>query len=305
MERREGSLRAIRSTLNAKNMKIIHSPKQLNQILARQRMLGKTIGFVPTMGALHEGHLSLVRASDRENDITVVSIFINPTQFGPKEDFSKYPRVFTKDERLLAKTKVDYVFCPSVDAMYPEGFSKPVKIKGAKWPRLAKGLCGKFRPGHFQGVVTVVAKLLNIVGPCRLFLGAKDYQQAAVITQMVKDLGLDVRVKIRPTIREKDGLAMSSRNRYLTAEERKRARMISKVLFELKRDLLKRKNALRILKTQAFQKLKQHVDKVQYLEIVDPVTLGRLRKPQRKMVALTACFVGKTRLIDNVIIQLS
>ena len=284
-------------------MKIIRDPKKLSEMLAALRQRGKTIGFVPTMGALHEGHLSLVRASKRENDITVVSIFVNPTQFGPQEDLAKYPRPVQQDLNFLQLEEIDVVLMPSVEAMYPEGLANPLKIKGAKWPQLAKGLCGKFRPGHFQGVVTVVAKLLDIIGPCRLYLGAKDYQQVAVIRQMIQDLKMKVRVKIQPTVREKDGLAMSSRNRYLSGEERRRAVRISRILFELRRKLRRGKGSLLAAKSQALRDLKQAVDRVQYLEIVDPLTLRPLKACQRKMVALVACFVGKTRLIDNVIIQ--
>lgn len=298
-------------------MKIIRDPKILQRILQKERARGKSVGFVPTMGALHEGHLSLVRASNREKDVTVVSIFVNPTQFGPLEDFSKYPRVFDQDKKLLQNLRVDFLFCPSVRAMYPEGLKKkgtgyffpksspPPFSKKAEWPRLAKGLCGKFRPGHFQGVVTIVSKLLDAVGFCRLYLGAKDYQQAAVIRQMVKDQRRDVQVRICPTVRERGGLALSSRNRYLTPEGRIRAKMISRILFELRQDILKYRAPLKTLKTNAVRRLKKNVDEVQYLEIVDPQTLRPLKKYQKKMVVLTACFVGKTRLIDNVIIHLS
>jgi pantoate--beta-alanine ligase len=284
-------------------MRIIRSPEKLQAILEQKRQQGRSVGFVPTMGALHEGHLSLVRASNRENDVTVVSIFVNPTQFGPKEDLAKYPRPARKDLQFLRAAKVDFVLMPTVETMYPEGLSKPLRIQGAKWPRFAKGLCGKFRPGHFQGVVTVVAKLLGIVGPSRLFLGAKDYQQAAILSQMVRDLRLKVGVKIMPTVREKDGLAMSSRNRYLHSAERCRALAISRTLFELKRDLLKKKTSLARSKARALQELKKNADRVQYFEIVDPATLQPLQRSKQKMVALVACFVGKTRLIDNVIIE--
>jgi len=284
-------------------MKFIRDPQKLNRILTSLRARGKTIGFVPTMGALHEGHLSLVRASRCENDVTVASIFVNPAQFGPKEDLAKYPRPIHADLNFLRAAKVDFVLTPSVGAMYPEGLGKPLKIKNAKWPRLAQRLCGKFRPGHFQGVVTVVAKLLDIVGPSRLYLGAKDYQQAAILRQMVKDLKLKVRVKIQPTVREKNGLAMSSRNRYLSPEERRRALTISRVLSGLKRDLSKKKGTVESLRGRALRELKKDVDCVQYLEIVDPGTLLPVKKYQGKMAAAAACFVGKTRLIDNVIIR--
>jgi pantoate--beta-alanine ligase len=280
-------------------MKLIRDPQKLQEALQRERARGKNIGFVPTMGALHEGHLSLVRASSRENDITVVSIFVNPTQFGPHEDYAKYPRVLAKDMKELRTVSVDYLFCPSAAAMYPEDFATFVDVR----PRLAHVLCGKFRPGHFRGVATVVAKLLSLVGSCRLYLGAKDFQQTAVINQLVRDLNMKTRVRVMPTVREKDGLAMSSRNRYLSPDERRRALALSRSLFELKKDLLQKKKSLGSLRARALQTLKKSVDQVQYLEIVDPKTLVPVKKYQKEMIALTACFVGKTRLIDNVIIR--
>ena len=283
-------------------MKLVRDPEKLQRMLREERARGKSVGFVPTMGALHEGHLSLVRASNRENDITIVSIFVNPTQFGPKEDLARYPRPTRRDLDFLRAAKVDFVFMPSVEAMYPKGLAEPLKLKNAKWPRLAKGLCGKFRPGHFCGVATVVTKLLNITGLCRLYLGAKDLQQAAVISQLVRDLDTDIQVRVMPTVREKDGLAMSSRNRFLNTDERRRALAISRILFGLKRDLL-RKRPVATLRLRAIQELKKSVDRVQYFEIVDPGTLVPVKKHQKKMAVATACFVGKTRLIDNVIIR--
>ena len=246
-------------------MKLIRYPGKLQQILEKERARGKTVGFVPTMGALHDGHLSLVRASNRENDVTVVSIFVNPTQFVANEDYAKYPRVLTEDIEKLRAVKVHYLFCPSVAAMYPEGYATFVDVS----PRLANVLCGKFRPGHFRGVATVMAKLLNITGPCRLYLGAKDFQQATVISQLVCDLNLSTRVRVMPTVREKDGLAMSSRNCYLSPRERYRALAISRALFAFKKDLLRRKRGkLAGLKARALQELKKNVDRVQYFEIV-------------------------------------
>jgi len=280
-------------------MKLIRSPQKLQQLLEKERARGKRVGFVPTMGALHEGHLSLVRASNRENAVTVGSIFVNPTQFGRNEDYSKYPRVLAQDTKKLRTVKVDYLFCPSAAAMYPKGYATFVEVS----PRLANVLCGKFRPGHFRGVATVVAKLLNITGSCRLYLGAKDFQQTAVISQLVHDLNMDVQVRVMPTVREEDGLAMSSRNRYLSPDERRRALAISRVLFEFKKDLLQKKEMIVAgLKTRALRELKKSVDRVQYFEAVDPRTLAPVKKHQGKIAVLTACFVGKTRLIDNVII---
>ena len=280
-------------------MKIIRNPKKLQAFLEQERRKGQSVGFVPTMGALHEGHLSLVRTSSRENDITVVSIFVNPTQFSLDEDYTKYPRILAEDIKKLRTVKVDYLFCPSVAAMYPEGYATFVDVS----PRLANVLCGKFRPGHFRGVATVVAKLLNITGPCRLYLGAKDFQQATVISQLVRDLNMKTQVRVMPTVREKDGLAMSSRNCYLSPDERHRALAISRVLFAFKGDLLQKKRGVANSRARALHELKKNVDRVQYFEIVDPGTLAPVKKHQTKMAVLTACFVGKTRLIDNVIIR--
>jgi pantoate--beta-alanine ligase len=280
-------------------MKLIRHPGKLQYLLEKERARGKTVGFVPTMGALHEGHLSLVRASNRENDVTVVSVFVNPTQFAVNEDYAKYPRVLAEDTKKLRTVKVHYLFCPSVAAMYPEGYATFVDVS----PRLAHVLCGKFRPGHFRGVTTVVAKLLNITGSCRLYLGAKDFQQATVISQLVRDLNSPARVRLMPTVREKDGLAMSSRNRYLSPRERHRALAISRALLTCKRDLLKEKISVASSKARALRELKKNVDRIQYFEVVEPGTLAPLKKFQRKMIVLTACFVGKTRLIDNVIIR--
>jgi len=281
-------------------MKLIHNPQKLQRLLRKERARGKRVGFVPTMGALHDGHLSLVRAANLENDLTVVSIFVNPTQFGPKEDYLKYPRVIHADKKKLQQAKVDYLFCPSAADMYPEGYATFVEVA----PGLTGVLCGKYRPGHFRGVATVVTKLLNIIGVCRLYLGAKDYQQVTILRRVVRDLDMAIQVRMRPTVREKDGLAMSSRNRFLSSAERQRALSISRTLLALKQDLLEKKGTVTALRDQALRQLRKSVDQVQYLEIVDPVTLCSLKQAQRKMAALAACFVGKTRLIDNVTITL-
>jgi len=275
-------------------------------ILSRARK--KSIGFVPTMGALHEGHLSLVRTARRENDVVVASIFVNPTQFGPKEDFESYPRTLATDRRLLKKAGVDYLFVPAAQAMYPEGFSTTVDVgatvahlRGVPRLDLASVLCGKFRPGHFRGVAMVVAKLFGITKPDKAYFGAKDYQQAAVIKQLVRDLNMGIEIKVLPTVREKDGIAMSSRNRRLKGRERLRARAISETLFWLRREIRKGRRDLTKLRAEALARLRPKVDRIDYFEIVDPETLESLSAMKSKMVALTACFVGKTRLIDNVI----
>ena len=272
--------------------------------MERLRRRGRRIGFVPTMGALHEGHLSLVRAAARENDVAVVSIFVNPTQFGPKEDFRKYPRTFARDRRMLEKAGVDYLFCPSAPALYQEGFSTFVDMKpAAHQPGIFDLLCGKFRPGHFRGMATVVLKLFHLAKPHRAYFGAKDYQQALVVRRLIQDLNLDLALRLLPTVREKDGLAMSSRNRYLRPSDRIRARALSRALFEVSRQIRSGRRNLRELRLEAAAELRRYVDHIDYFEIADPETLIPLKKFQRRMAILTACRVGKTRLIDNVIMR--
>ena len=282
------------------SLKKITDPKKMQALMEKERRRGKSVGFVPTMGALHEGHLSLVRRARRENQIVVASIFVNPLQFGPKEDFKKYPRTFAADREMLAAEKVDYLFSPTVKNFYAGDFSTSIKTE-----RLAERLCGQFRPGHFEGVVTVVAKLFNLVRPTHAYFGAKDYQQAVVIRRMNRDLNFGCKVRILPTVREKNGLAMSSRNRYLNAGERKRAAEISQTLFWVRDQIASGKRNIPALRRQAARRLRHFVDGIQYFEIVDPENLKPLGRYQPRMVVLTACFVGKTRLIDNVIMRFS
>ena len=281
-------------------MKLIRDPKKFQAEMERLRKKGRAIGFVPTMGALHEGHLSLVRAARRENDVVAVSIFVNPLQFGPKEDLKKYPRTLKEDRRLLEEAKADYLFPPSPAAMYPEGFKTVIDAGGES---LSKVLCGKFRPGHFRGVCTVAAKLFNLAKPDRVYFGAKDYQQAAILRRMILDLNTGIEFRLMPTVREKDGLAMSSRNRYLSPEERRRALGLSRILFWMRSQIKGGERDILRLKRAGLARLKTAVDRVDYLEIVDPETLESLRKFQPRMVIAAACFAGKTRLIDNVIIR--
>lgn len=279
-------------------MKKISDPKKFQHEMEQLRKKGETIGFVPTMGALHEGHLSLFRKARKENSIVGASIFVNPTQFGPKEDFKKYPRPLAADSRLLKKEKVDYLFYPSTAVMFSQG--TVITVEPGK---LAGGLCGKVRPGHFRGVATGVAKLFHIVKPHRVYFGAKDYQQAVIIRQMIEDLNFDIEFRLCPTVREKDGLAMSSRNRYLSKEDRGHAVWISQVLFGLRHKIrFGRKDILK-LKQEARRELSRHTDRMDYLEIVDPLSLEPLKRFQPWMVAAAACVVGNTRLIDNVIIH--
>ena len=248
------------------------------------------------MGYLHEGHLSLVRCAKKENDTVVVSVFVNPTQFGKGEDFDRYPRDLERDLKLLEKEGVEIVFAPSVEEMYPEGFSTFVEET-----KLSRRWEGEFRPGHFRGVCTVVLKLFNIVKPDRAYFGEKDYQQLKVIEKMVKDLNLDLEVKGCPIVREKDGLAMSSRNTYLSAEERKQATAIYRSFLyaeELIKSGLRNSNEL-IKQMEKF--LKQHplIQKIDYIAVVDPKTLepvGEIKGGERILVAVR---MPSARLIDN------
>lgn len=281
-------------------MKIITSAKEMQSIALRRQIQGRSIGFVPTMGALHEGHLSLVRRARKENDTVVVSIYVNPLQFGPKEDFKHYPRSLAEDKKLLLAEGVDFLFAPSEKEMVPEGYCTIIDV-----PRPAAPLDGPFRPGHYQGVATVVAKLFQIAQPTRAYFGQKDYQQVIVIMQMVRDLQIPVRIVVCPTLREADGLAMSSRNRYLSKKEREEAVKLYQTLF-LGREIVE----LRAMKKpqQLLSRLRGVIQtipsvKIDYIELVDPVTLAPLKKVQRPALLAAAIRIGQTRLIDNVLIS--
>lgn len=265
-----------------------------------RREQDRTIGLVPTMGALHDGHLSLVREARRMCDVVVVSVFVNPTQFGPSEDYEHYPRDLTKDTALLTDYNVDYIFAPGADEMYPPDFSTYVNVSG-----LSKPLEGATRPGHFRGVATVVAILLNTVRPDFAFFGQKDAQQAVIIKRMVKDLAFDSEIVVLPTVREKSGLAISSRNLYLNPAEQDSAAVIHRGLTKAE---------------EAFAKGERHASKleelirttiesepgirVDYISVVDARTLDNLDKlDERPVLIAVAAYVGKTRLIDNTILN--
>jgi pantoate--beta-alanine ligase len=278
-------------------MEVITNPSQMQNLMLSLKKQGKKIGFVPTMGYLHEGHLSLIRCSKKENDITVVSIFVNPIQFGVNEDFGRYPRDFERDKSLCEKENVDYIFYPSYEEMYPDGFQTYVEAV-----ELSKGLCGDFRPGHFKGVATVVAKLFNIVCPDNVYFGKKDFQQLKVIQRMVKDLNFPVNIVSCPVIREPDGLAMSSRNKYLSDEERESALYISRALFEAKRMFEDGTADPNLIKERVRQIISQakHLKEIQYVEIVDSNTLKPVDKVKKSDVLAVAVYIGNTRLIDNI-----
>jgi len=279
-------------------MRVIRSVAQLRAVLSAYRKKGKSIGFVPTMGAFHEGHLSLMRRARKDNDVCVVSLYVNPKQFVAGEDLGRYPRHFHRDRKMINKENIDILFYPSDNTIYPKGFLTYIDVA-----ELPAYLCGKFRPGHFRGVATIVAKLLNMVQPQVLYLGQKDAQQVAVLKAMVKDLDFPVKVKVLPTVREPDGLAMSSRNAYLSAEHRKEAVIIFKAL-KSARNLVRggeyqAKAVIRSM-TKLIQTTSGHV---QYISCVDTFTLRELNELKGDVLIAVAVFFGKTRLIDNIVVR--
>jgi pantoate--beta-alanine ligase len=281
----------------------------METITSRQRMMSvareiqregnRTIGFVPTMGALHAGHLSLVQAARAKCDVVVVSVFVNPAQFGPKEDFTSYPRDLTHDLALLAESNVDYVFAPAVEEIYPPGFSTYVTVEG-----LSDQLEGAARPGHFRGVATVVALLLNIIRPDFAFFGQKDAQQAIVIKQMVRDLAFDSEVVVLPTARAESGLALSSRNDYLDEKERKAATVLYRALSRAAAEYDNgERNASRLIEAVKSTVDKEPLARIDYVSVNDAETLERLDGVEdRPALVSLAVYIGKTRLIDNIVL---
>lgn len=262
------------------------------------RRAGQSVGLVPTMGALHEGHLSLVRAARESSDIVAVSIFVNPTQFGPNEDLGKYPRSFERDCEMLAREGVDFVFAPSVEEMYPRGAETWVTVEG-----LSEKLDGKSRPGHFRGVTTVVSKLFHIVEPDRAFFGQKDAAQVAVIRRMVRDLNFSVEIVVCPIVREPDGLAMSSRNAYLNPEERKMALALHRSLQQVRKLVESGQRDAATLASAGREELSRESGvRLDYFEIVDPETLEPVPNTSQGSLVAVAAYVGATRLIDNMIV---
>jgi pantoate--beta-alanine ligase len=279
-------------------MKIVKTIQEM-QALSEDLRKEKRIGFVPTMGYLHEGHLSLVRKARELGDIVVVSIFVNPIQFGPTEDLSKYPRDFQKDATLLEEEKTDIIFFPDSKEVYPEGYSTYIQVK-----ELENYLCGKARTGHFIGVATVVAKLFLIVKPHFAVFGQKDYQQLRIIEKMVKDLNMDIEIVPYPTVREKDGLARSSRNTYLNPVEREKALLIYASIEKVEELFKKGQRKASTLRDEAMKVLhsKDGVD-IEYVSICNPDTLIEVDWANNKALLAIACRVGKTRLIDNIILM--
>jgi len=280
-------------------MHIIEDPRAMQTWALEQRRAGASIGFVPTMGALHEGHLSLIRRCRANNDLAVVSIFVNPTQFGPGEDFKQYPRNVERDKELLRAEAVDVLFCPTPETMYPPSFSTRVEEK-----LLSKPLCGISRPGHFRGVATVVLKLFNLVQPTRAYFGWKDAQQARVIQRMVRDLAVPVEIVVLPIVREPDGLAMSSRNAYLDTQQRREAVTLYESLNWARKMIdngeRSAQNIIRGIRERIEASTSARID---YIAVVDLETLREVQAVQGTVLIALAVFFGKTRLIDNVLVQ--
>ncbi|NLE64692.1 MAG: pantoate--beta-alanine ligase [Elusimicrobia bacterium] len=303
-------------------MKIIKTKKGVQKEIARLRRQGRSIGFVPTMGYFHEGHLSLMRQSVRENDVTVVSLFVNPTQFGPKEDLARYPRDLGRDSRMAREVGVDILFVPSIEEMYPEfegtrdkgqGTGKacafgrvpcPMSRVTVKVGPIGDVLCGASRPGHFDGVATVVVKLLNIVTPDVMYLGEKDAQQVVVLKKVVKDMDLPVRIRTCPIFREPDGLAMSSRNVYLSPTEREEAVVLSRALREAASRIRSgERDGQRIISEIKKLILEGAHASIDYVSVVDAVGLSPVRRISGNVLIALAARFGKTRLIDNITVK--
>jgi len=279
-------------------MKTYTTVEEMRVASRAARLGGLRLGLIPTMGALHEGHLSLVRAAKAQCDAVAVSIFVNPLQFGPTEDLAKYPRTFERDRALLEQEDVDFLFAPSVEELYPGKAITYVTVEG-----LSEKLCGRSRPGHFRGVTTVVAKLFHIVEPDLAFLGQKDAAQATIIRRMVRDLNFPVEIMVCPIVREADGLAMSSRNAYLSPRERRSALALYRALREVQKKFNQGEhNPFRLIEAGKNVLTQESGVRLDYLEIADPDTLDPVERIERPVLVAIAAFVGNTRLIDNIVL---
>jgi pantoate--beta-alanine ligase len=281
-------------------MRIVRTVAEMKAIAREWKAQGKSVGFVPTMGYLHEGHLSLVRESRMKTDVTAVSIFVNPAQFGPREDLKAYPRDIARDAKLLDDEGVDALFVPEPEDVYPAGYETWVEVQG-----LQDKLCGRSRSGHFRGVCTVVLKLFNIVRPDAAFFGWKDAQQVIILKKMARDLNLDVRVEACPMVRDADGLALSSRNSYLSAEERRAALVLSASLREAREMIgAGERDAAAVAARVRATIGREPLARIDYIEVVDGEDLRTLEKIGGNTLIALAVFIGRTRLIDNARITL-
>lgn len=278
-------------------MEIIEAGSDLRKAVKKTRRAGLSIGFVPTMGYLHEGHLSLMRQARQDNDVVVVSIFVNPTQFGPNEDLAAYPRDAARDKALMAGENVDLAYFPSVEQLYPEGYTTYVNVEGP----MSRVLCAKSRPVHFRGVTTILTKLFHLAAPDRAYFGQKDAQQVAIIQQMVRDLDFDLEVVVCPIVREADGLAMSSRNAYLSPQHRADAVVLSKSLFEARDMISKGERRAEAIHRHIESNIRALPDAaIDYIAIVDALTLSDVSRLDGETLIALAVKLGGTRLIDNI-----
>jgi pantoate--beta-alanine ligase len=278
-------------------MQVVHHKNDLRELVRGIRSRGQTIGFVPTMGYLHPGHLSLIRRARRENDVVVVSVFVNPTQFGPDEDLETYPRDTQRDLDLLDSENTDIAFFPSADELYPTDFTTFVGVEGP----MIQVMCGQSRPTHFRGVTTIVTKLFHLVDPHRAYFGQKDAQQVAVLKQMVRDLDFDLEMVTCPTVREADGLAMSSRNAYLTPDQRAQAPRIAQALFDARERIVKGERRAEKI-TEYLKKQITAIDSavIDYISIADARSLREVNTLDGQVLIAVAVKMGRTRLIDNI-----
>ncbi len=282
-------------------MKICKTIAELKKKIKEIKNEGKTVGFVPTMGYLHEGHLSLMRQARKENDFVIISIFVNPTQFEPNEDLATYPRDLQRDVELAKSVGVELIFAPEAEEIYPENYKTIVEVID-----LSQSLCGVTRPGHFKGVCTVVTKLFNIVQPDRAYFGQKDAQQVIIIRQMVKDLHIPVEVIAGPIVREADGLAMSSRNKYLKSEERQAALVLFKALTIAREVIQTGERRAELIEQIIIQMIaKEPSVIIDYVSVVSGVTLEKISHLEGQVLIALAVFIGKTRLIDNIMLEVA
>ena len=280
-------------------MKIYRSIRSLTKKVREIKRKGHKIGLVPTMGFLHQGHMSLIRRAKKDTDCVIVSIFVNPAQFGPREDFKKYPRDLKRDLDLCEKEGVDIIFAPQAEEMYPEGYSTCVNVEN-----ITDRLCGASRPGHFKGVATVVTKLFNITFPDIAYFGQKDSQQAIVIKRMTEDFNMSVKIKVMPIVRELDGLAMSSRNVYLSQKERGQALSLYRAL-KLAKGLFNNgeRDSGKIISRMRHAINKGHQARIEYIAVVDAKYLKGIKKISHQALVAVAAWIGKTRLIDNIVLK--
>ncbi|NQS90364.1 pantoate--beta-alanine ligase [Patescibacteria group bacterium] len=281
-------------------MQLIKKIEKMENYCKKVKDKGESIGFVPTLGYLHKGHLFLIKVAKETCDEVVVSIFVNPLQFGPGEDYERYPRDLSRDTEICQKEGVNAIFVPSLEEMYPQGYSTFIDMQG----NLTQVLEGKLRPGHFRGVNTVLIKLFNIVHPNLSFFGEKDYQQALIVKKMVKDLNLDTKVVLSPTVRERDGLALSSRNSYLTLKQRRAAAVLYKSLTKAKEMIEKGKeDPEEVIFLMRDLINKEPLAKIDYVALVDPLTFERVSQIKENVLIALAVRIGKVRLIDNIRIK--